>query len=143
MKPVLIIATAVATIALLVPAASAAPARHDSFCGQARSISRYLTTTLKATSPGSTATPAKLKLAYTTVLNARGALIGSAPKTLKPSLRTAFSFIALVKADFEKADWQLQNMTQYFPALIAKAQADQKPIAKVEAYLRGTCHVQA
>jgi hypothetical protein len=142
MKPILIVVTALATTALLVPAASAAPARHASFCGQARSIAGYLSTTLEATSPGSTATPAKLKLAYTTVLNAKGSLLSSAPKPLRPSLRTAFSFLALVKSDFEKAGWQLQKLGPYLPALAAKAQADQKPIGKVEAYLRGTCHVQ-
>jgi len=128
-------------------AASAAPTRHGSmqggsFCGTAKADASYLKSTLSITSGGAAAeTPANLKLAYTTIAKDEGGLLGTAPKSLKANLRRAFSFINLVKSDFEKVDWQAAKMAPYFPALVAKGTADAKPIAAVEAYLRKTCHL--
>jgi hypothetical protein len=140
-------AASVAAVALCATAASAAPALHaapqGSFCGTAKGIVKYLSSTL-ALSPSAVAaqTSANLRLAYTTVVSHEGALLGSAPKSLKANLRGAFSFVNLVKADFQKASWQVANMAQYFPALVAKATANARQISAVETYLRGTCHLQ-
>lgn len=146
MKLVVSTATAITAIALCVPAATAAPLRstqESSLCGTAKAVAKYLSTALKLNSSGVMAeTPANLKLAYTTVVNSEGALMGGAPSSLKPSLTGAFSFVNLVKTDFQKAGWQVKNMTPYFPALIAKANAESKQITAVRTYLRGTCHLQ-
>lgn len=135
-------AVALTAAALCVPAATAAPAHSTSFCGTAKGVAKYLSATLKLDSSGAAAeTPANLKLAYTTVVRSEGALLQSAPGSLKPSLTGAFSFVNLVKSDFAKAGWQIKNMTPYFPALVAKGNAEAKQIAAVRAYLRGSCHL--
>ena len=74
-------------------------------------------------------------------MNNERPLLASAPKSLKSNLSRTFSFINLVKSDFAKADWQAAKMTPYFPALVAKATANAKPISAVETYLKGTCHL--
>ena len=145
MKLVVSTAAAITAIALCVPAATAAPLRHaheSSLCGTAKAVAKYLGTALKLDSTGAVAaTPANLKLAYTTVVHNERAMLGGAPASLEPSLSGAFSFVNLVAADFAKAGWQIKNLQPYFPALVAKGKAEAKPIATVRAYLRGTCHV--
>ena len=145
MKLVVSAAAAVTAIALCAPAATAAPLRHtqeSSLCGTAKAVAKYLGTALKLDSTGVVAaTPANLKLAYTTVVHNEKAMLGGAPASLKPSLAATFSFVNLVEADFAKAGWQVKNMQPYFPALVAKGKAVGKQIAVVRAYLRGTCHV--
>src|SRR5690348_9039055 len=111
MKVVSTLAVSIAALALYATAATAAPTRHSategsSFCGKAKSIARYLTSTLTLTTSGVAAqTPANLKLTYTTVVNNERPLLASAPKSLKSNLSRTFSFINLVKSDFAKADW--------------------------------------
>jgi len=146
-KVVWMVAMLVAMLTLCLTAATAAPARHSStqarsFCSTAKAIAKYLSSTLTLTTSGVVAqTPANLKLAYTTVVHYEPALLGTAPKSLKTNLRRALSFVNLVKADFEKADWQVAKMTPYFPGLVAKATANARPITAVKSYLDGTCHV--
>ncbi|HEX7083695.1 MAG TPA: hypothetical protein VF186_06245 [Gaiellaceae bacterium] len=146
MKLVSTVAAAVAALALCVSAATAAPAHRGStqartFCGAAHAISKYLKGALAMTNGVVDETPANLELAYTTVVNSEPALTATAPKSLRPSLAQVFSFLNLVKADFEKADWQVAKMKPYFPALIAKGNAIAKPARVVRAYLHGTCHI--
>jgi len=147
MKVVSALAAAFAALGLCVSAATASPASRQSahagsFCGTAKGIARYLSQSLKLTASGVAAsTPANLKLTYTTVVNHEGALLASAPSSLKPSLTKTFSFVNVVKSDFQKADWQIAKLTPYFPALVAKGNAAAKPIAAVKTYLDDTCHL--
>jgi hypothetical protein len=145
MKLLVPTAAAIVALAVCVPATTAAPLRSaqgSSLCSTAHAVAKYLTTTLKLTASGAAAeTPANLKRAYTAVGNSEGAMLAGAPASLRPSLEVAFSWLNLVRADFAKAGWQIKNMTPYFPALVAKANADAKQLAAVRAYLRGTCHL--
>ena len=145
MKLVVPTAAAVVAIGLCVPAATAAPLRPQgsSLCNTAQSIAASLGPALKLTASSATAeTPAKLKLAYTTIANNESTMLAGSPRRLKRSLSVAFSWLNLVKTDFTKAGWDLANMAPYFPALAAKETADKKQITAVLAYLRGTCHVK-
>ena len=145
MKLVVPTAAAIVCIGLCAPAATAAPLRSthgSSLCGTAQAVAKYLRVTLELTPGGAVAaTPANLKLAYTSIAKNEGAMLAGAPTSLKPSLSAAFGWLNLVKTDFEKAGWQIKNMTPYFPAVVAKAKADATQLATVRAYLRGTCHL--
>jgi len=145
MKVVWLMAVPMAALAFCLTA-SAAPTQHGStqggsFCGTAKGVAKYLKSTLSPTSSGAAVSSADLKLTYTTIANEEGALLGAAPKSLKTNLRRAFSFINLVKSDYEKVDWQTAKMAPYYPALVAKGAATAKPIAAVKAYLHNSCHL--
>jgi hypothetical protein len=146
MKIAITVAITAAVAALCVPAATATPTHRTStqarsFCSTAKAISKYLASTLTLTNGVAKATPANLKLAYTTVTKSEPALKASAPKSLRPSLTKAFSFINLAKKDLAKANWHTANLTPYLPALVAKYKATAKSIKVVRAYLHGTCHL--
>jgi len=146
MKVVATLAVAAAAVALCASAATAAPTHRDStqarsFCATAKGIAKYLASTLALTNGTAEATPANLKLAYTTIVGSESALNATAPKSLRPSLVQTFSFVNLAKSDLEKVNWQAAKLAPYLPGLLAKYNATARPIKVVRTYLDGTCHL--
>ena len=140
------LAIPVVALALCVSAATAAPSGHDAaqgnaFCTRANGIAKYLASTLTLTNGVAEGTPANLKLAYTTIASSERGLNAAAPKSLRPSLLGAFSFINLAKTDLAQVSWEAPKLLPYLPALVANGKKNGGSIKVVEAYLKGTCHI--
>jgi hypothetical protein len=145
MRSLSIHAAALAMLAALTFGASAAsagetPASQDvsaSLCSVSRAIATQLA---HATSLNQTATPAGLKKAYEALESAKPALIGAARGTIKTDLRRVFGFLDLVTSDLKKANWQVANLTPYFPALLVKEKAVAPSFKRLTTYYRTKCH---
>ncbi len=140
------LAIPVVALALCVSTASATHSSRDvaqgsAFCTKANAIAKYLASTLTLTNGVAEGTPANLKLAYTTIAGSEKGLNAAAPKSLRPSLLGAFSFINLAKTDLAQVGWEGSKLLPYLPALVANGKKNGSSIKVVETYLKGTCHI--
>jgi len=135
---------ALSLVALVcVEAATAAPrstAGTRSLCTTAKSVAHNLvdSTSLSA---NASATPARLKVIYTAIVNAEPALLGSASGTIKTDLSKVLVFVNVVDADLKKANWHASALAPQLPTLSAQARKVAPPLHTLEAYLHTTCHL--
>ena len=126
-------------------AAGAAPARtaaSANLCTVAKGVGRSFTKLPSSQS----LTAAKAQAAFRTnvakLAAAKGALVGAAPSSLKPDVRTAIAFLVLLKADLTKVGWSYAALATK-PAMVAalqKSELRSRPaIARLSRYWHKTC----
>jgi hypothetical protein len=145
MRSIAFLSAALAMLAALTVGASVASGAQSptsrststSLCSVSRTLATQLAHT---TSLNQASTPSGLKKAYTGLERAKPSLIGAAHGTLKTDMRRVFSFVDLVTTDLKKVNWQISQLTPYFPALLAKVQAVKPSFTRLNTYYRTKCH---
>jgi hypothetical protein len=139
--PAAALAAAAGIAAGTATAAPASSAHAASLCSVAKGVAADIAAATSF-SPGSSVTPAKLKIVYTKVAAAEPSMLGAASGKQKADLQAVFSLINTIKADFEKANWQPGAIVRFVPALVPRVQRLKPQITRVRTYFRATCKIK-
>jgi hypothetical protein len=112
-------------------------ATASSFCSVSRDVAKSLVHAASGLTASSA--PAALKAKYEVILKAEPKLLGSAPGSIKPSLKKVLAFVNFLAAKLKAASWQITGLASSITVLEAKANAATPSLDRLGRYYRSAC----